>query len=128
MSRRGKKGYRQVIIQSIIAMPTLTVLLSFVCAKLIIGGTVSEGGVDVCAFVIAGVTSFLVSLYVSVRMPQKKALWGFATACAYATMLLLGNLLFFGVEYGAVVPVILTVLGVGVAGSLIGSVKRRKYA
>ncbi len=128
MSRKGKRGYRRVIIQSILAMPVLTVLLSFVCAKLIVSGVISEKSVAVCVFSIGGITSFLVSWYAAMRMPQQKALWGFATACVYAGLLLLGNLLFFGVAYGAVLPLLSVVLGTGTMGSLLGVLKRRKYA
>ncbi len=128
MSRRGKRGYRSVIVQSLIAMPVLTLLLSFVCAKLIVSELIQEANLAVCGYVIVGLISLLVSLYCAIRMPQKKAMWGMGAATSYAVMLLLGNLLFFGLGYSEVLPVILSVLTGGVPGALIGALKRRKYA
>ncbi len=128
MSRKGKKGYRGVVVQCLVAMPVLTLLLSFVCAKLIINGLIQEERIDICGYVIVAIISFLVSIYCAIRMPQKKAMWGIGASVSYAVMLLMGNLLFFGLGYGEVTSVILGVFAGGVPGSLIGALKRRKYA
>ncbi|MBE6984027.1 MAG: TIGR04086 family membrane protein [Ruminococcaceae bacterium] len=128
MRRRGKRGSRNIITQLLVAMPLLTFLLAFVCAKMIVSEILREESIMPCVYTIVGFTSFLACLYCAIRMPQKKALWGIATAGVYAAMLLLGNLLFFGVGYGQILPIILTVLGAGFVASMLGAMKRRKYA
>lgn len=126
MSKKGKG--RSVAVQLLIAMPLLTVGLSFAAAKMILSGTIGEENLTLCAYVIAGTISFVLSLYCAIRMPQKKALWGIGTAGCYAIVLLLGNLLFFGVGYGAILPMLGSVLGTGCIGSVLGAMKRRHYA
>lgn len=126
MNRKGKtKG---IIIQVLIAMPLLTLLLALGGAKLILDGKIGEEKMEICACVIAGIAAFIISLYAAIRMSQKKMLWGLLTAGCYATMLLLGNLLFFGEGYGNVLPILGVVLATGLLGSFLAALKRRKYA
>lgn len=122
-----KKG-RGVIVQLAIAMPALTVLLSLGCAKLILSETVGEEKTELLACIVAAVVSFTASLYAALRAPQKKLICGMTAAGAYALCLAAGNLLFFGIGYGRILPILLSVLGAGLLGSLPGAAKRRKYA
>lgn len=126
MSRKGKG--RSVITQIVIAMPVLTVGLSLGTAKLILNGTIGEENLALYSYVISGVISFALSLYCAMRMPQKKALWGIGISGGYAITLLLGNLLFFGVGYGSILPTVGTVLTAGSIGAILGAMKRRHYA
>ncbi len=130
MGRKGKKKQTVVSIftQILIAMPILTIVLSLLAAKIILSGTIREANLMGCVYTIGAIVSFLLSLYCALRMPQKKLIWGSAVAVLYAVMLLLGNLLFFGIGYGSMLPTLGAVLLGGIAGSLLGSVKRSKYA
>lgn len=128
MRRRGKRGNRNIITQLLIAMPLVTFLLAFACAKMIVNEIIQEESMMLCVYAIVGFTSFITCLYCAMRMPQKKVLWGIATAAVYTVMLLLGNLLFFGVGYGQILPIMLTVLSTGFVASMLGAMKRRKYA
>lgn len=128
MAKKGKHRTGRIITQILIAMPVLTILFSLAAAKMIMSGTIGESEITHCAYVIAGLVAFLLSLYCAIRMPQKKALWGIATSTAYAIALLLGNLLFFGVGYGEILPTFATVIIAGSVGSVLGGLKRRHYA
>ena len=122
-----KKG-RGVIVQLAIAMPLLTLLLSLGCAKLILSETVGEEKIELLACIVTAVVSFAAGLYTALRSRQKRLVFGMVAAGAYACCLLIGNLLFFGIGYGRILPILLSVLGTGFLGSLLGAAKRRKYA
>lgn len=125
---RKKSKTRAVVIQLAIAMPALTILLALLCAKLILGESLPEKQLPLMGCVIGGVVAFLLCLYSALRMPQKKILWGIVTAAGYACLLMLGNLLFFGVGYSGVLQMLAAVFGAGLLGSVLGAAKRRKYA
>lgn len=127
MKRKGK-GSKAWLLPLIIT-PALTVALSALAAKLMLSGTIGETGVGWCAAVIAGLVSLLLCAYSALRAARKKFLWGMAAAVAYACLLLVGNLLFFGEGYGSNIPTVCgaVVLG-GFLGTLLGGAKRRKIA
>ena len=122
-----KKG-RGVIIQLAVALPLLTVLLSLGCAELILSEVIGEEKIELLACILTGIVAFAASLYAAIRSPQKKLIWGMLTALGYGCCLLVGNLLFFGIGYGRILPIMSSVLGAGLLGSLLGAAKRRKYA
>ena len=127
MKRKGKGS--GIGFGFLLFMPILTILLALLFSKLILSGVIPEKGISWCACVIVGVVALLLCLFSSMKSAQKKFLWGMTTACIYACLLLLGNLLFFGVAYGGNVPAVLaTVLLSGMLGSLLGCKKRRKFA
>ncbi len=128
MGKKGKHKTSRIITQILILMPIFTILFSLAAAKMMLSGTIGESEIAYCAYVIAGLVSFLLSLYCAIRMPQKKALWAMATALTYAIALLLGNLLFFGVGYGEILPTFITVIIAGCIGGILGAIKRRHYA
>ena len=130
MGRKGKRkrSATSTILEIFVAIPILTILFSTVAAKMILTGVFHEGRLMVCVRMIGVTVSFIVCLYCAIRMPQKKLLWGSAVAATYALMLMLGNLLFFGIEYGSVIPQITAVISGGICGSMLGAIKRRKYA
>lgn len=128
MRKKGKRKSVGIFIQLLIAMLLLTLLLSLGTAKLILSESVPQEKIGLCVCIYTALISFAVSLYSALRMPQKKFLWGLLTAVAYLCLLLLGNLLFFGIGYGNVLPGTLCVLCGGLLGSLLGAGKRKKYA
>lgn len=128
MSRKDKSKMKGIAIQVLIGLPVLTLLLALGAAKLILGRSIGEERMGACACAIVAIVSFVASLYVAVRTPQKKIAWGILAAGMYGALLLLGNLLFFGVGYGKVLPVLGCVLGAGLLGSFLAAIRRRKYA
>ena len=128
MKRKGKKSARGIVLQLVIAMPLLTLLFALLSAKLILGETIGEGSAQACVCVYTAIIAFILSLYCAIRMPQKKVMWGALTAVGYLCLLLISNLLFFGVGYGHILQIAACVLGGGLPGSFLGAVKRRKYA
>lgn len=128
MSRKGKSKTKGIAIRVLIGLPVLTLLLALGAAKLILGGSIGEDRMGACACAIAAIVAFSASLYVAACMPQKKIVWGCMTAAIYGFILLLGNLLFFGVAYGSVLPVLSCVFGAGLLGSFTAAIRRRKYA
>lgn len=121
-----RKG-RGVMVQAIIAMPMLTLLLALAAAAMIQGQLLPEDKMQIYSCTIAAIVSFLLCLYCALRMPQKKFLWGMLIAGIYCCLLLLSNLLFFGVGYGNILSVILSVIIAGMVGSFLGASKVRKY-
>lgn len=126
MNKNGKG--RGVVIQTLIAMPILTVLLSLAAAAMIRSELLPESTLQISACAVAAIVSFLLCLYCALRMSQKKFIWGMLIAAIYCCMMLLGNLLFFGVGYGNILSVVLTIITAGILGSLLGAAKPRKYA
>ncbi|MDR0889352.1 MAG: TIGR04086 family membrane protein [Oscillospiraceae bacterium] len=126
--KRGGK-LRNIVIQALVGAVLLTIVLSFILARFMLSGSIPERFINAIAAVIAGITAFAVAVYLAKRMPQQRMLWGFGGAAVYAMILLLGNLLFFGIGYGNIAPVFLTVLVAGLAGSMLGAgqKKRKKY-
>ena len=90
------------------------------------GGIVPEERMSILAEVCVGVVSLGVSAVMAAKAQEKKLLQGMIAAGAYAALLILGNLLFFGVEYDHFLPILLTVLASGVAGSILGGIKKKK--
>ena len=127
MKRKGKGSKPWLL--PFAAMPILTVIFSVVAAKLILSGALDENGLEWCAAGIAGIVSFLICIYSAVIAERKKFLWGMATATAYACLLLLGNLMFFGNGYGQnIFTICAAVILGGFLGTLLGGTKRRKIA
>lgn len=112
----------------LLLIPVLTIGLSMLGAKMIVSGAVPETSVNTMAVIITGIIGLILGLLGAIVSPQKKLLWGLLAAVLTAAALLLGNLLFFGVAYGEVLPGLGAALGGGVIGALLGSKKRKKYA
>lgn len=128
MKRKGKKSTRGIVVQLVIAMPLLTILFALLSAKLILEQLVGEEYTGTCVCIYTALIAFVLCFYCAIRMPQKKILWGMLTAIGYLCLLLLSNLLFFGIGYGHILPVSACILGAGLIGSFLGAAKRRKYA
>lgn len=130
MSRRGKRSTKtkSVVLQLLIAMPILTVLLALLGAKLILSSVIAESQIGVVVFMIAMLVSLVGSWYAAMRMSQKRFFWGLSFTGCYGLLLLLSNLLFFGVAYTSVGAVLCAVACGGLTGSLLGAAKRKKYA
>lgn len=129
MKRKQKKrrsGNRWLRI--LLLIPILTVGLAMLTAELIVTGTVAEDAVPSLALGISTAVGLCLGLAGALASPQKKLLWGLLAALLTAMAFLLGNLLFFGVAYGRVLPGIGATLGGGVLGALLGTKRRQKYA
>ena len=126
MKRKGRRGTRGVALQLVIALPLLTFLAALGTAKLMLSEAVGQERAGLCVCIYTAVIAFAACLYSALRLPQKKILWGLLTAIYYLCLLLLSNLLFFGVEYDHFLPILLTVLATGVAGSILGGIKKKK--
>ncbi len=130
MKRKGKGSAagKKTAIAAMIATPLLTLGLSLLSAKLMLSGSIKEEQLSTVSGVIVGIVSFVLSLLVALRMPQKKLMWGMLTVSGYACALFLGNLLFFGVGYGGFATILLPLFGAGFVGSLLGTRRHGKYA
>lgn len=110
----------------ILGMLTLTFALAGIIAALMEGGTIPEEKTGLLASIIVGVVSLAACAILAARAQERKLLRGLIGAAIYAAALLLGNLLFFGVGYGDVLPILLSILAGGAAGSIIGSMRKKK--
>lgn len=130
MKRKGKGSTtgKKTAILAVLAALVLTLGLSLLCAKMMLSGTIREEQLSVACAGIVAIVSFVLCLIVSMRMPQKKLMWGMLTALGYACALMLGNLLFFGVGYGGFAMILLPLFGAGLIGSLLGTKRHGKYA
>ena len=130
MKRKGKgsSAGKETAITVMLAAPILTLGVTLLCAKMMLSGSIREEQLSTVCGAIVGIVSFVLCLFVAVRMPQKKFLWGMLTALGYACALLLGNLLFFGVGYGGFAMVLLPLFVAGILGSLLGTKRHGKYA
>lgn len=119
---------KTTVIMLAVAAPLVTVALALLCAKLILSGMLKQEAITAAACGITGVVALLCGFFAARRAPQKKLLWGMLAALGYACALLLGNLLFFGEGYGAVLPIVGCCMAGGFLGSLTAAAKRRRYA
>lgn len=128
----GKRPAKQgrVLWQTWLLLPVLTLLLALAAGRIMLSGGLPESAMTLVAAVIAAIVTMIASVLTAVRMKEKKMLWGIFTTLFYAAMLLLGNLLFFGVAYGNIWSILCTVLVTGTIGSFVGASrkKKRKYA
>ena len=122
----GKKTGRGKLLWPLLVMLLLTVALAGIGGALMDGGIVPEERMSILAEVCVGVVSLGVSAVMAAKAQEKKLLQGMIAAGAYAALLILGNLLFFGVEYDHFLPILLTVHATGVAGSILGGIKKKK--
>lgn len=126
--KKTESSTKGIVVPVIIAMPILTLLLSFACGELILTELLPESAIQWISIVIVGIVALILSLFVAIKMKQKKFMWGIGTAGTYLLMLLLSNLLFFGEGYQGILPIAGAILGCGILGSFLGAGKRRKYA
>lgn len=103
-----------------------TLLLSMLCAALMEKGSIPEERTNLSACLIVGLVSLLSCAVTASCAKEKKLLRGMLGAGIYAALLLLGNLLFFGVGYADVLPILMSILAAGVLGSILGSLRKRK--
>ena len=126
--KKTESSTKGIVVPVIIAMPILTLLLSFACGELILTELLPESAIQWISIVIVGIVALILSLFVAIKMKQKKFMWGIGTTGTYLLMLLLSNLLFFGEGYQGILPIAGAILGCGILGSFLGAGKRRKYA
>lgn len=105
-----------------------TMLLSLLSAKLILWGKIGEGYQQFVPYIIVSIVSVCGSFLTARTVPQRSLLWGMAIALGYVCSLMMGNLLFFGVAYRGVVPIIAYVLGGSIVGSSLGIIRKGKIA
>ena len=101
-------------------------LFSLVTLPVELDASRRAGEMLLAAGVIAGLVAFLGALIAALHSGRRKLLCGLGAAGGYALVLLLGNLLFFGVHYGEALPVLLPLAGAGLLGALLGAGRRKK--
>lgn len=121
-TKRGGRG----LLFLILGMLALTFGLTAIFAALMEGGSIPEEKTGLLAAITVGAVSLAACVILAARAQEKKLLRGILGAAIYAVMLLLGNLLFFGVGYTDVLPILMSILAGGVVGSILGSVKKKK--
>ena len=128
MKKRTKgKGSASVLLN--LALGTiLTLGFTVLSAKLILSGTLNENGIDLYAGITKGIVALVLSLLTARRSPQRKILWGLLAVALYYLLLVICNLLFFGIAFSGVLQSALWIMGGGLLGSLLGNKKVRKYA
>lgn len=126
--KKTESSTKGIVVPVIIAMPILTLLLSFACGELILTELLPESAIQWISIVIVGIVALILSLFAAIKMKQKKFMWGIGTTGTYLLMLLLSNLLFFGEGYQGILSIAGAILGCGILGSFLGAGKRRKYA
>ena len=128
MKKRTKgKGSASVLLN--LALGTiLTLGFTVLSAKLILSGTLNENGIDLYAGITKGIVALVLSLLTARRSPQRKILWGLLAVALYYLLLMICNLLFFGIAFSGVLQSALWIMGGGLLGSLLGNKKVRKYA
>ena len=128
MKKRTKgKGSASVLLN--FALGTiLTLGFTVLSAKLILSGTLNENGIDLYAGITKGIVALVLSLLTARRSPQRKILWGLFAVALYYLLLIICNLLFFGIAFSGVLQSALWIMGGGLLGSLLGNKKVRKYA
>lgn len=126
MRRKGKGRGSVSLTPLFIGAPLLTLALSIAAAKLMDTQTLPQEQMRATVCLITGVVALLLSAYTALASPQRKLLNGLATAAGYAGALLLANQLFFAEGYGAVMPVLLSILVGGSLGGTLGAIKHRK--
>ena len=119
---------KMTVITLAVAAPVLTLALALLGAKLMLSGMIGQERLTMLACAIAALVALLCGCFAARRAPQKRLLWGMLAAAGYACALLLGNLLFFGEGYGAILPIVGCCMAGGFLGSLTAAAKRRKYA
>lgn len=121
---KQKGGKRAALL--IAGLVGATLLMSMLCAALMEKGSIPEEKTNLCACVIVGLVSLMSCGLIASRASEKKLLRGIFGAGIYAGLLLIGNLLFFGVGYADVLPILLSILAAGILGSAAGSLRRKK--
>lgn len=122
----GKKRRGRGVVLVILAMTILTLGLTGAFAALTEAGTIPEEKTGLLAMLTVGIVSLASCSVIAARAPERKLLRGLCGAAIYAAMLLIGNLLFFGVGYAEVLPILMSILAGGAVGSILGSFKRKK--
>lgn len=128
MTKKGtkKNPAARRLVGKLFAMLAATAALAAAGAALMAGGSIPEEKLGLLAQGITGAVSLACGWITSAKAAEKKLLHGLIGPGLYLLVLLLGNLLFYGVGYENLLPVGLTVLAAGVGGSILGSLRRKK--
>ena len=133
MKGKGKgsteKAGNKMILKTALLYLVIMLSLAALVAQLIMMGIIPEGSYTLMGAIIGSLTSLIGTWYCGRKAKEKRIIMGLISAIVYCLCLLAGNLLFFGVAYGKVVPIVLSVFGAGIVGSLIGAGKKqnKKY-
>ena len=126
---KGKRKRQTMpMTRAVIWMPILTLGFALLTAKLILQGTIGEAQGRGAVFVIAFLVSGIGALITKKQCVKAPLLWCLGTSVTYACILMLGNLLFFGLAYEGVGPLWLVVLLGGVFAALLPKKKGGKFA
>ena len=127
MKMRKGRG-RSVWVPILLLLPVITILICLLVAKLILTGSLTMKYISVTGSVIAGIVAVIAAFIGGKKAKQKKFIWAMIIALGYGVELLIGNLLFFGVSYGPIYPIVLPILGGGFLGGVLSCRKQRKIA
>lgn len=129
MNRKGKRNKgKNPLKGSLLWMPVLTLGLCLLGAKLILQGMIPEEKAGIIGLFIAGVVAFVGGRMSGRRVGEQRLLWSVGTAAAYGCLLMLGNLLFFGVAYHAIGGMWICVLLGGILAGMLPYKKKGKIA
>ncbi len=105
MNRKKKSKDRGVLYPikaSVVWMPILTVALSLLGGFMVWKEWVSEDKIGLLAPIFAALVSFVGAWLTLRRCSNRRLLWALGSGGVYGCMLMLSNLLFFGVVYQGV--------------------------
>ena len=114
--------------KGIICMPILTVVLAFLGGELILRGVISEQQGRGAALIITFTVSCVCSCITGKRCAKMRMVWCLGTAVVYGCMLMIGNLLFFGVSFRHLGMSWLAVICGGIVAVFASVKKNGKYA
>lgn len=128
MTKKGTKKNPAMrrLIAILLIMLTATVALAAAGGALVESGSIPEEKLTLLAQGIAGAVSLVGGWIRAVKATRKKLLQGLLGSGLYFALLLLSNLLFFGVGCENLLPVGLTILASGIGGSILGSLRKKK--
>ena len=121
------KGSAGILI-CILLILILTMGLALLFAKLILSEVIAQKNLQLCASAIALMVSFVTGMIGAKKTERRKFLWGISSCGILFLVLLISNLLFFGVSFQNVPMIGAGILVGGIPGSLLGKKKVRKYA
>ena len=129
MLKKGKgRGTPKNPCRPIYWMPVCGILLCLITAKLILWKKIPETAIPILPQIIGAIVSFLGAFRGARLAPRRCFLWGMINSCTLFLMLMLGNLLFFGIAFHGIGSMCIWILGGGVTGSILSNIKRGKIA
>ena len=109
-------------------MPILCILLSVIAAKCILWNKIPAGAIPTIPLIIGGIVGCIGSYRGACLAPRHCFLWGIFNAVAFMLMLMIGNILFFGVPFHTVGETFLWIMSGGCIGAIFANLRKGKIA